>query len=470
MASFKGTFKRKTILIISTSLIGLALAFQNCGGGGGSGTSGDTTPDTNNIVEEVDGDLFFLAFNKDIVKRQLFQYDLDLDLISLIDGDYEIPDNLGVVPELFLFSGKIYFVGKNSINGRELWVYDPNEEVVNDQNPKMLVDFNSGNSDGIVIFSDFVEFDNKIFYNASNSSGSFLVVYDPSLSVSATNPSRFSSVIGTATGLVGLNGKLYFSSSAKDFVYDPAEPISNVSGSENPSENAGIHPDGKILKTLKGFTYFSGYDPANSSDIELWSLDLSQGNSAVPKQLSDVTSVSHIGRFSKASTDGNKLYYSASNNNNENLWEYDPTVNSDFPDNPKQITTGLTNNTNIFQVEAVGNKVYINADDSINGAELWVMSPALSESSTNPFLIVDLDTQDANNDLSDDHGVNREMIALGPKIYFQGTDSHSGNLQLWEYDTREDVNIGTNPREIDNPTTAILGQFDPQSFIFIETP
>jgi len=215
--------------------------------------------------------------------------------------------------QLTVYNGKLYFIAKEFVNGRELWVTDGTTAGT-----QLLKDIRTGNDN--------------------------------------SNPNQ----------LTEYNGKLYFS--ATDDVYDTELWVTD--GTESGTKmvkdiNPGINSSYPNRFTVyNGKLYFSADDGVNGT--ELWVTD---GTTAGTQMLKDIN-LGDDGSYPAQFTVYNgKLYFTAVNHKGRELWVTDGT--STGTQMLKDIRQGTGDSHPKYFTELNG-KLYFSANDGVNGEELWV--------------------------------------------------------------------------------------------------
>jgi len=353
--------------------------------------------------------------------------------------------------DLTALKGKLYFQASEDTHGAELWRFDPGTVAVDvdgdgyqgcatGDNPCQLADIYSGGVSSSP--SEFAVLSGKLFFQAFDGSDWELWVYDPDNAVvdngsygylgcaTGDNPCQLADLNPTGdsdpAGLTALGGKLYFSAiddthGYELWRYDPAAPVEDVASpgylgcdtGDNPCLLADLNPGGGGsapggFAAMEGKLYFNADD--GTQGYELWRYD--PGTAAV-----DV--------------DG------------------DGYLACDTGDNPcllADLYTGGSSSPEYFT--ALNGKLYFQADNGTHGRELWRYDSGTAavdvdgdgylgcDTGDNPCLLADLNP-------STGHSYSGHLTILGGKLYFQAADNT--DAELWVYDPGTIVvDIGNN--------------------------
>lgn len=176
-----------------------------------------------------DGKIYFEG-NNGSTGSEMFVYDPSIDTSSTnpkVVYDLNSGSSSGFFNGPKEFNGKIYFRA-NVSHGSEIYVYDPTT-AASSSNPSLVYDVWSGGSSGN--FNYAVVYNSKLYYQGRNSSsGKEMFSYDPSVTASSSNPSLVHNLnSGTNHGefrnSIVHNGIIYFqgnngSSGQEMFKYD----------------------------------------------------------------------------------------------------------------------------------------------------------------------------------------------------------------------------------------------------------
>ncbi|MCK5877031.1 MAG: hypothetical protein KAG43_05300 [Candidatus Marithrix sp.] len=278
----------------------------------------------------------------------------DLTSISINGETDEVVEGKGIV-----FNNKLYLLGGRKITDHkwELFVYDGTNE------PTLVYD---GTPSSHARPSNFIVFDNKLFYDASDENADrelwqYDGINDPTRvydinSVGKSNP-RY---------LVVFDNKLYFQATdgtngTELWQYDGTNtPIMihniNNGGDSSPSD----------LTVFNNKLYFSANDGTNGK--ELWQYD----GSNTPTMVHDINNGGNSSPY-YLTVFNNKLYFSAKDDTNgTELWQYDgsntPTMVHDIYDS----SSYPYGNSYPYDLTVFNNVLYFIADDG-TGDKLWVL-------------------------------------------------------------------------------------------------
>lgn len=369
----------------------------------------------------------------------------------------------GSIPNsLFLFNSKLYFTSSFANNGNsELWVYD-NNIAISSTNPKMLIDLDSAstgtfprlytayngklffnNNNGVYSYVDtlpisqtnpryicpraggFTVYNGKLFIDVVPFASRTIWVFDDNLPVSITNPqllvNQTLNPINTSNNFkpIVFQNKMFFSATNNTttgeelWVYDSSILPSatnpsmlaniNTNNTGNAANNGSIPSDFTIFNSK---LYFSANDGTGS---ELFVYD----GVATPAKVYDIDPNPYGGlAYNKSIYNGNLYFAGHINSTGTELWKYDGTTN---PSLLADINAG-SNYSIPSNLIAFGNRLIFNADNGINGRELFCYNGLQPVSSTNPFLVFDLNPGTSNGIIS--NGIDNKYIQYGNRLYF----------------------------------------------------
>jgi len=247
----------KKLNIVSLAIVTIAL--NACS------SDGDSNNDPATIINHK---VYYSDIDASDGNPKLHEYDFSTDEIKIIGASFYDEIDAGYSkfsPIIVNHKDKIYFSASTQATGFELWVYDPKEPEAINENPKMLVELNSGTTDTFP-FSFFSHDGNLYFGGRVPGEGFDFYVYDDTEDISASNPKavivRPGSSTSEARHFFEYNSKIYFSSrSAAEgkelWVFDPSQADSV---GVNPSILTDLNPSGDsspfYLTKLKGKLYF----------------------------------------------------------------------------------------------------------------------------------------------------------------------------------------------------------------------
>jgi ELWxxDGT repeat protein len=232
-----------------------------------------------------------LYFNNDFSK--VYVYDgINFPSFAFTDADLYLGS--GGEKTLCTYHNKLYFYGRGSGAGSELWVYDG----VNA--PTIVKDLNIGSGDSDIRF--LTVNDNKLCFLANDGTGNKIWEYSDDINK-----------------LVSLND-------------------TNVSYSQP-----------YFLTSYNNKLYFIAYDDTNGN--QLWRYD--EVNKAVRLTKIGSKQSDGIEPYIKYVVHNNKFYFSAVVNGSENIWSYDPA-----DDNVEQITFRTFGSWNAYNLTSFNGKLY----------------------------------------------------------------------------------------------------------------
>jgi len=318
-------------------------------------------------------------------------------------------------PTFTVIGDTLYFEADDGINGRELWKSNGTANGT-----MMVKDINSGNSSSYPYSSSYPDeltvVGNTLYFVANDGvNGMELWKSD-----GTTNGTMMVKDIWTGTtgyggagGLAVLGNTLYFS--GYDVVngrgFWKSDGTSNGTIMLKGGFYGGPHTDDSVA--IGNILYFGANDGYNGS--ELWKSD---GTVSGTVQVKDIASGSTGCSPSRFTAVGNILYFECSQTGE--LWKSDGTTLG---------TVKVTTTTSIGNAgyTVVGNLLFFYADAGINGHELWKSDGTASGTGM---------VKDINQNLSAAHQGNSDvtsLTAVGNTLYFQADDGINGR-ELWRSD------------------------------------
>ncbi len=309
---------------------------------------------------------------------------------------------------------KLYFSAfTSSSSGVELWSFDGTTS-------QMVADIYPGANNSLAgTFGSFVEFNGKLYFNATGTSGSELWSYDGTTAelVADINPS--SSSFAGEYGITVFNGSLYFCA----FTSGTGFELWKYDGTTAEIVGDIYSGTGNSYAGRFGFTEFDGklyFSATNgTSGYELWSYDGTTLTMAA--EIVSGFIGSDAGQYGFVEYNG-KLYFSAYNAaSGYELWSFDGTTAQLAADiNPG---TGASRAGQLGEFIVFNGKLYFTANDGASGYELW------SYDGTTAALAADIDAGSA----ASNAGRYSGFTEFNGKIYFSATTSANG-YELWSFD------------------------------------
>ena len=165
--------------------------------------------------------------------------------------------------------------------------------------------------------------------------------------------------------------------------------------------------------------YFAASDGIHG--VELWKLDNTTGIAAMVKDIRPGGSSGLDGRFSNLTAIGNSLYFEANDGlNGAELWQSDGTTAGTSM--LANINPGASAGSTVRNLTVLGTTLYFTANDGTNGYELWKLDTTTGIAAivkdihpgvvgSNPF----------------------ELVVMGGILYFTASDGTNG-VELWKSD------------------------------------
>ena len=366
----------------------------------------DNTGSSPSNFAEYNGKLYFSAWDGSTYFTELWSLDASesLNMAASIN-----PSGHSYPMDLTVYNGKLYFSADDGTNGRELWCYDDSGPTVS-----LVQDINAGapGSDPkfLTVFDGYLEFqatDGIEGLELYEYDGSSMAHYDLNPGAADSKPAF----------LTEYNSRLYFQ--ANDGIIGEELWLLDAGGgslSNIMDMNAGINNSSPAyLYVFNGLLYFQANDGTNG--IELYSWD-----DFVITQITDINPGSGNADPQGFYGYGSKLYFRADDGTNGyQLWIYDPAgvptlqmvqINASASSYPKSFTSYNGN-------------LYFSADNGLNGQELWVYDGTTPVTvGSNMRLACDINT--AGSSYVDN------LVVYNGRLYFQANDGVNGP-ELWVY-------------------------------------
>jgi len=429
----------KTIAI-TTSIILLT----SCGGGGGSTptTSGDRSCD--------EGKFTYILLDDGVTGEELYKTNGEADCTTLIqDINKNSSSSADDRQRWDLGNGTIIFKANDGINGSELWSHNANgTSLVFDHNVDGNISLNTskviegGDSLGsglplngrlYYVIDSPNDSANELWTTDGTEQGTYMLYSSTSINqlIAFNNEVYFTSfesginslwktdgsIIGTVEFSVNKTSNPFVLNSKLYYIVDNITLV-QTDGTNNGTFTIGSIPSGTIISMIA----------VNNALLMTVSTDTgsflykSDGTTA-PNLLTGLNTVANSGvvlyRFSLTSAN---IFFTAINENGAlSLWKSDGTENG-------TINFGVINENNNpsarFFTEFNG-KTYFQANDGINGAELW-------EINGNVLSMVDLD------DTTESRAY--DFTVLDNALYFIAKDSMHG-FQLWAHNGSQALKV-----------------------------
>jgi ELWxxDGT repeat protein len=343
-----------------------------------------------------------------------------------------------------LVGDTLYFSANDGSSGIELWAHD-----TSNSSTWQVADINSGGSSGIGYWTSHMErlVGDTLYFSADDgSSGAELWAHDTSNTstwqVADINSGGSSSSPGSYMQIL-VGDTLYFSaydgSSGTELWAHDTSNSSTWQVADINSGGSSSSPGSNGMEILVGDTlYFSAND--GSSGTELWAHDTSNSSTW---QVADISSVDPIYTSSSPGSYmqilvGDTLYFDANDwIDGMELWAHDTSNSSTWQ--VADINSGVFggygsgSSPGAYMEILVGDTLYFSAD-TVGGSnhELW----AHDTSNTSTWQVADI-----NSGGSSYPGMNGMEILVGDTLYFIASDGSSGTcdswgcFELWAHDT-----------------------------------
>jgi len=253
----------------------------------------------------------------------LYSYDSDLPISN---ENPKIIGNRG--NGLVVYNNKLYYEEASQYPDSWLWVYDDNQSITS-TNPKKLTDNPQINSTSLGFRFNSIVYNSKLYYCGSNLNDKNyeLYVYDSALPITNTNPKKINEInsgsnASTPTDFIIFNNKIYFSADDGTgnelFVYD---------GINNPQKVYDIDssPYGGQATQKAIYNdnlYFAGHN--NTYGTELWKYN----GTSNPIIVADIYSGTEFSIPLKLKTFYSRLLFSANDGiHGRELYVFDSNLN-----------------------------------------------------------------------------------------------------------------------------------------------
>ena len=402
---------------------------------------------------EWNGKLYFAAPPAENQENLLHVYDgSSVSLApSVVEGG-----SVGTGPrDMVVFQNKLYFHGRQTWKGQELFVYDGMNA------PTLVADIYANQSSSSP--HEFTVLNNKLYFVATSASGTELWVYDGTNAPTLAQPG---SGVNNLDQLTVYNGRLYFTGNdgtdEELYEYDGTNPFQKydintlTSGSFNTisskptgltvfqdtlyfgakgtdgindlfkfSQGGGvkpafIHPGSKRhtyasnLAATATKLYFQGVPQVGNYDL------LEYDGMSAPRLVHAING-SAAARPTNLKLIGDNLYFSALNaNTGYELYRYD-TTGIDTPVLVEDLLPGIATSNPEHLTDFGSKLVYVGTDDQ-NGRELRIIKTPTGTSE----LIADFSLGDESSEV-------RTFAEYDGNLYFYATNGNSGN-ELWKFD------------------------------------
>ncbi|AXT21165.1 T9SS C-terminal target domain-containing protein [Flavobacteriaceae bacterium AU392] len=352
--------------------------------------------------------------NDGLIGDELWIYNTNNSELNLLK-DINIGPNSSTPRELTLYNNNIFFSANDNINGNELWKTDGSASGT-----LIAHNINQNNTSSIPRF--LKEFNNSLYFIARRDNLFYLFKKTESELITLKDLGQdFSGGAISATQLETSGNYIYFST------------ISGTLWRSDGTESGTI-----ILKTfndigkmidVNGTLYFPTSSSETNGEIELHKSDgtiagtvlvknIEPGFSAFPTNLTNVNGVIYFS--AETSNEGRELWKSdGTENGTIQVTDINPGVSGSIsnPQSTAVITFAIDQSFNVLE-----NEVFFNANDNVNGSELWKSDG--TESGT--LLVKDINSGSTGSNPS-------EMTVINNELYFQAYDQENGT-ELWKSD------------------------------------
>lgn len=293
-----------------------------------------------------------------------------------------MPGGIGSNPSHFaVFNNKLFFQASNSTqftgSGAELYsTTGSTVTLAHDLYPG----YGAGDYPNESMPMELTVYNNRLYFTATpNGSRRDIYTYEEPFYLSAIINPNSTSPNPQPQGLIVYNGKLFFSADKDQYTTYGRQLYSFHSSSpalQAEPVHDSLYPylNPINMAVYNNRLYFQGSDTANGG--ELWVYD-DRTPMVPPQMIADINPGTPGSGLAEFVVYDNKLYFSASNGGNFQLWVYDDAMPVSLGDpwfpNPRPITSGEPTFLGYPKVFNNGERdvLYFQGSDSTNGAELW---------------------------------------------------------------------------------------------------
>jgi ELWxxDGT repeat protein len=302
-------------------------------------------------------------------------------------------------------NGIVFFAANDGVNGTELWKSDGTPEGT-----VMVRDINtSGNS----LIRNFISFNGELYFSASTNANNLELwksngTVEGTVMVKDINPNGSS----WPSSFLNRNGTLYFSATDGDNNYELWKSDGTEGGTElvkdiNPSGSSYLN---KLMSVNETF-YFSASNLSNN--YELWK---SNGTADGTEQVKDINTITGPSSISYLTNVNGTLFFSAYDGTGHELWKSDGTTDNTVmvKDIRPVYGSGPSYLTNI------NGTVFFAATDGMDNSELWKSDGTLNGT----VLVKDINPSGSSSPSN--------LINFNGTLYFRATTNN--NNELWKSD------------------------------------
>ncbi|MCD0468862.1 ELWxxDGT repeat protein [Flavobacterium sp. JAS] len=319
----------------------------------------------------------------------------------------------------------IIFEANDGINGSEIWKSDGTESGTS-----MIRDINNTTNSSIQYNSIFIKFNNEIYFTASDDIHGFEIWKTDGTS-NGTILLKDINNGGASSSLENfyvdkINNKLLFYASTTNY---SERKIWSSDGTANgtlelanvkASNNTGFV---QSFVTINNITIFTGENETNG--IELWSTDgtvagtsffadLNYSNSSSPSKFTDVN--------------GNVFFRARGKEYGNQLYKSDGTISG--TQLVKDINPGYDAIDNLSEMKAINGTLFFSAVDDTHGYELW------KSDGTESGTVMVKDINPGKNSSMQNYNDKQSFTVINDILYFNANDGING-FELWRSDGTE---------------------------------